>query len=53
MKTRDFAAIPASGAKSRTVKRKSDSGPSLLMAMLGAVCVLGVFAGLALLYHAQ
>ncbi|HQT63342.1 MAG TPA: hypothetical protein PLT25_04410 [Acidocella sp.] len=53
MKTRDFTAVSASSGKSRHVNRKSGGGPSLMVALLGAACVLGVFAGLALLYHVQ
>jgi hypothetical protein len=54
MKTRDFDALPrrTSGPPTlpRTSRRRQD-GMSATTALLGAVCVAGVFGVLALLYY--
>ena len=52
MKTRDFDVLPRQNVRQPT-RRKSGEGPSLAVALLGGVCVLGLFAVLALLYHVQ
>ncbi|HQT38045.1 MAG TPA: hypothetical protein PK231_01385 [Acidocella sp.] len=52
MKTRDFDTLPRQPVR-QTARRKASEGPSLAVALLGGVCVLGLFAVLALLYHVQ
>ena len=52
MKTRDFGALPTQDVK-QAARRKASEGPSFAVALLGGVCVLGLFAVLALLYHVQ
>ncbi len=52
MKTRDFDALPRQNVR-QAPRRKASEGPSLAVALLGGMCVLGLFAVLALLYHVQ
>ncbi len=55
MKTRDFDVLPRQNSfpppLPRAGKRKRKDGMGLGPALLGVVCVIGVFGLLALLYH--
>jgi hypothetical protein len=51
MKTKDFDQAPRGVSRPRNGRRKDETGVGFGMALLGELCVLGVFALLALLYH--
>jgi ferric-dicitrate binding protein FerR (iron transport regulator) len=51
MKTRDFDQAPRAASRPRNSRRRDETGLGFGVALLGGLCVLGVFAMLALLYH--
>jgi hypothetical protein len=54
MKTRDFDALPRNNSSPPVMRREDrrrNDGMSAATALMGAVCVAGVFGVLALLYY--
>jgi hypothetical protein len=51
MKTKDFDSYAHFGARHAHRSRQSTGRPNIGMALLGVVCVIGVFGLLTLLYH--
>jgi hypothetical protein len=51
MKAKEFDSYPRLNTRRSKHSRRSADGPNIGAALLGAVCVAGVFGVLTLLYH--